>query len=110
MAFAVEASHHRAEATYRPKANRLGLWLFIASESFLFAAFISTRYILLGTKQPEELNQGLALILTTVLLVSSISAYLGETAIAHDNPEYQAAQAAKLPIVHRGEMLADEAA
>ena len=85
MALALEAAHQRAEATYRPKANRLGLWLFIASETFLFAAFISSRYIADGTNKPEHLNQSLALILTTVLLVSSISAYLAEQAIAHDD-------------------------
>mgnify|MGYP000990314474 CR=1 FL=1 len=71
------------DSRYRLKANRLGLWLFIASESFLFAAFISSRYITDLTHRPEDLNQSLALFLTIVLLVSSISAYLGETAIAH---------------------------
>jgi len=85
MALAVEAAHHRAEQTYRPKANRIGLWLFIASESFLFGAFIATRYITSLTQKPEDLNQALALILTIVLLVSSISAYLAEQAIAHDD-------------------------
>lgn len=82
MALALEGAHQRAEATYRPKANRLGLWLFIFSESFLFSAFIASRYISAGTDKPEHLNQALALALTIVLLVSSISAYLGETAIA----------------------------
>ncbi|MCP5029597.1 MAG: heme-copper oxidase subunit III [Actinomycetia bacterium] len=84
MALATAGAHARAEATYRPAANRLGLWLFLASESFLFAAFISSRYVLVGTEQPEHLNQALALLLTVVLLVSSISAYLAEQAIAHD--------------------------
>ncbi|MFN0088904.1 MAG: heme-copper oxidase subunit III [Acidimicrobiales bacterium] len=84
-ALTAHAAHLRAEASYRPRANRLGLWLFILSETFLFSAFISARYVLDGTHQPEELNQGLALGLTVLLLVSSISAYLGETAIAHDD-------------------------
>ena len=85
MALALEGAHQRAEATYRPKANRLGLWLFIFSESFLFSAFIASRYISAGTDKPEHLNQALALALTIVLLVSSISAYLAEQAIAHDD-------------------------
>lgn len=85
MALATAAAHGRAEATYRPKANRLGLWLFFASETFLFAAFISSRYVLLGTEQAEHLNQPLALGLTVLLLVSSVSAYIAETAIAADD-------------------------
>ncbi len=85
MALALEGAHMRAEATFRPKANRIGIWLFILSESFLFAAFIAGRYITAGTGRPEHLNQTLALILTMVLLVSSISAYTAETAIAHDD-------------------------
>lgn len=88
MALAVDTVHahdaHEVPA-WRPKANKLGLWLFIASETFLFAAFISSRYILTGTGRPEDLNQVLALALTIVLLLSSISAYLGEQAIAHDD-------------------------
>ncbi|MGE3357991.1 MAG: heme-copper oxidase subunit III [Acidimicrobiia bacterium] len=77
-------SHGHAEATWRPQANRLGLWLFILSETFLFGAFISSRFVA-GTDHPDELNQPLALGLTLLLLVSSISAYLGEQAIAHDD-------------------------
>ena len=85
MALATAAAHGRAEATYRPKANKLGLWLFFASETFLFAAFISSRFVILGTEQPEHLNQALALGLTILLLVSSISAYIAETAMAADD-------------------------
>jgi cytochrome c oxidase subunit III len=93
MTAVVESHHgegHPAEsltevANWRPKANRLGLWLFILSETFLFAGFISGRYIVDGTNKPEHLNQALALGLTIVLLVSSISAYLAEQAIAHDD-------------------------
>lgn len=83
MAHGVEAAHARAEAMYRPRANRLGLWLFFASESFLFAAFITARFYGSGTNKPEDLNQPLALVLTVVLLGSSISAYLAETSIRH---------------------------
>ncbi|MFQ5557823.1 MAG: heme-copper oxidase subunit III [Acidimicrobiales bacterium] len=85
MALAVEAAHARAEATYRPRANLLGLWVFFGSETFLFAALISARFITSGTQKPDELNQALALAITTVLLLSSISAYLAESSIAHDD-------------------------
>ncbi len=85
MALGAEAAHARAEATYRPRANRLGLWLFLASETFLFAAVISARVISSGTAKPDDLNQPLALVITSVLLASSISAYLAESSIAHDD-------------------------
>lgn len=84
MAFTTDAAHARAEAVYRPRANRLGLWLFFASETFLFAALISARYATSGTARPAEANQALALAITVVLLFSSLSAYLAESAISCD--------------------------
>ena len=74
-------SEYHQDMSFQPRANVIGLWLFIFSECFLFAAFLSARYFTTGTSRPEELNQTLALILTIVLLVSSISAYLAETSI-----------------------------
>lgn len=85
MAYGVGVIHAQVEESHRPRANRLGLWLFFASEAFLFAAFISSRFFVAGTEKPAELNQGLALILTSVLLGSSISAYLAESSMAHDD-------------------------
>lgn len=73
---------HEAQA-FRPRANRLGLWLFLASESFLFSAAITARFALVGQDRPEQLNQGLGLVITGVLLLSSLSAYSAETAIRH---------------------------
>lgn len=67
----------------RLSINRLGLWLFIISEAFLFLAFLAGRYLLLGTAQPDELNQFLGLIVTIILLVSSLTAFRSETAIAN---------------------------
>lgn len=72
---------YHQDMSFQPRANRIGLWLFIFSECFLFGAFLSARYFTTGTSRPDELNQSLALILTIVLLVSSISAYLAETSI-----------------------------
>lgn len=70
-------------ASRRLALNQLGLWLFFASESFLFAALASARFILTGTDRPEELNQALGLTITSVLLLSSLTAFLAESAIAH---------------------------
>ena len=69
------------DMSFQPRANMIGLWLFIISETFLFSAFLAARYYSTGTAKPEELNQNLALALTIVLLVSSLSAYMAETSI-----------------------------
>jgi cytochrome c oxidase subunit 3 len=63
--------------------NRLGLWLFFLSETMIFVVLLTTRFYLLGASRPEELSQGLALVLTVILLISSLTAYLAETSIAH---------------------------
>lgn len=76
---------YHQDMSFQPKANRIGLWLFIVSETFLFGAFLSARWYSTGTLKPEELNQALALGLTIVLLVSSISAYLAETSIRYNH-------------------------
>ena len=81
----IEAARARAEDLHRPAANRVGLWIFMVSETFLFAAVISARFVSSGTDRPEELNQALALALTCVLLASSIRAYLAESAMASGN-------------------------
>ena len=80
----VHEEYHQ-DLSFQPRANRIGLWAFILSEVFLFGAFLSARYFSVGTLKPEELNQTLALILTIVLLLSSISAYLAETSIRYNH-------------------------
>lgn len=65
--------------------NRIGLWLFILSESSIFIALLAVRFYLEGTSRPEALNQTLGLTITSVLLLSSLTAYQAETAIAHDD-------------------------
>jgi cytochrome c oxidase subunit 3 len=62
--------------------NRLGLWLFIISESFLFSALLSSRFFLQGVERPGDLNQPLGLAISIVLVASSLTAYRGETAAA----------------------------
>ncbi len=74
-------TEYHQDMSFQPRANRIGLWLFLVSETFLFSAFLAARYFSTGTYRPDELNQILALLLTIVLLVSSVSAYLAETSI-----------------------------
>lgn len=70
---------------YQRKANtnRLGLWLFIASDLFMFGGLFISRFYLLGTGVRPELNQFLGLAITAILLVSSFFANRGETAMAY---------------------------
>lgn len=58
--------------------NRLGLWLFILSESMLFAGLLLVRFSLLGTETHEELSQFTGLMITSILLLSSFTAYRAE--------------------------------
>ena len=68
--------------TYKTGSNRLGLWLFILSDSFVFAGLLVSRLNLLGLTRPP-LNQILGLIVTAVLLLSSFSMNRAETSVAH---------------------------
>lgn len=63
--------------------NRLGLWLFFISESMIFVILLTTRFFLLGASRPEDLSQGLGLLITVLLLASSLTAYRSEVAMAH---------------------------
>ena len=63
--------------------GRLGIWLFFASEVFLFGGLLAVRFGLWGGTRPD-LDQGLGLIVTAILLASSFFMYVAETAISHD--------------------------
>lgn len=72
----------RESYAYKTATNRLGLWLFILSDSFVFGGLLVTRFSLLGTSRPELL-QSLGLLVTSVLLISSYFMNRAETAIKH---------------------------
>ena len=63
---------------YKSGTNRLGLWLFLVSDTFVFAGLMAMRINLLGLTRPE-LNQFLGLGVTAVLLISSFFMNRGET-------------------------------
>ena len=63
---------------YKSGTNRLGLWLFLISDSFVFAGLMVMRVNLLGLTRPH-LSQSLGLLVTAVLLVSSFFMNRGET-------------------------------
>jgi cytochrome c oxidase subunit 3 len=64
------------------RTNRLGLWLFFTSETFLFGGLLASRFYLWGNTRPE-LDQWLGLIVTVILLASSFFMNRAESAIAH---------------------------
>lgn len=73
-------SHIEDENSYEYKTgtNRLGLWLFLISDAFVFAGLMVMRINLLGLTRPH-LNQALGLLVTAVLLISSFFMNRGET-------------------------------
>jgi cytochrome c oxidase subunit 3 len=80
---AVTAAASHESAAQRLAINRLGLWLFFFSDALLFGLLATARFYINGTHTPEHLSQGLGLTLTSILLVSSYTAYRAETAFAH---------------------------
>ncbi|MEN4011177.1 MAG: cytochrome c oxidase subunit 3 [Bellilinea sp.] len=79
-------THESTVVNYRRKLanNRLGLWLFLLSDSFVFAALLVTRFYLLGDKRPH-LEQELGLLVTSVLLISSFFMNRAEVYISKGN-------------------------
>lgn len=67
---------------YKTGTYRLGLWLFLLSDSFVFGGLAVARFNLLGLNRPE-LNQFLGLIVTSVLLLSSFFMNRAETSMEH---------------------------
>ncbi|HJS28710.1 MAG TPA: cytochrome c oxidase subunit 3 [Anaerolineales bacterium] len=72
------AEEAHLDYTARAITNRLGLWLFLLSDSFLFLGLYIARMVLWGMERPE-LNQLLGLIVTSILLVSSFFMNRAET-------------------------------
>ncbi|GAB4497931.1 MAG: cytochrome c oxidase subunit 3 [Anaerolineales bacterium] len=64
------------------RRNRMGLWLFMLSEVFLFGGILIARILLWGDTRPH-LEQGPALLFTAVLLLSSFFMNRAEIAIAY---------------------------
>lgn len=87
MAVHAPTAHGQAHAAHpahnRLAMNRAGLWLFFFSESVVFALLAMARFYLKGIER-DHVDQLLGLGITIVLLVSSVSAFIGETAIEHD--------------------------
>jgi cytochrome c oxidase subunit 3 len=72
--------HHSLE--YKTATNRIGLWLFLLSDSFVFGGLAVARFNLLGLTRPA-LNQVLGLAVTSVLLLSSFFMNRAEVSMEH---------------------------
>lgn len=70
------------EYRYKTGTNRLGLWLFIISDTFVFAGLLVSRFYLFGGLRPE-LNQVLGVTITAMLLLSSFFMNRAEIAITY---------------------------
>ncbi|MGD9932784.1 MAG: heme-copper oxidase subunit III [Dehalococcoidia bacterium] len=77
-------AEHGSHGLDRLRVNRVGLWLFFFSESVIFGLLLSTRFYLEGI-EAAHLDQLLGLGITVLLLTSSITAYIAETAMARGN-------------------------
>jgi len=81
--YQLNAEQHEGDENsyeYKTGTNRLGLWLFLISDSFVFGGLMVMRINLLGLTHPH-LNQNLGLFVTAVLLISSFFMNRGETLI-----------------------------
>ncbi|HEX8990786.1 MAG TPA: heme-copper oxidase subunit III [Anaerolineales bacterium] len=77
-----DAGGDREGPEYKTGTARLGLWLFLLSDSFLFGGLAVARFNLLGlTRLP--LNQFLGLAVTSVLLLSSFFMNRAEASMEH---------------------------
>jgi cytochrome c oxidase subunit 3 len=77
-----EDTEPQESAEYKTNTFRLGLWLFLLSDSFVFGGLAVARFNLLGlTRLPQ--NQYLGLIVTSILLLSSFFMNRAESSMAH---------------------------
>jgi len=79
-----EAGTDRTSFAYKTATSRLGLWLFLLSDSFVFGGLAVARFNLLGFTRPH-LSQILGLAVTSVLLLSSFFMNRAETSMATGN-------------------------
>lgn len=78
MTAATIAAEHRPMS--RLRINRVGLWIFMGSETLIFIALLSIRFSLLGTEIHPDVSQVIGLIITSILLLSSYTALRAEHA------------------------------
>jgi cytochrome c oxidase subunit III len=78
-----ESDDHESGA-YKLATNRIGLWMFLLSDFFIFGGLLLSRANLLGLTRPD-LKQFLGLAVSVILIFSSVFAYFGETYMRQGN-------------------------
>jgi cytochrome c oxidase subunit 3 len=69
---------------FKSESNRLGLWLFILSDAFVFAGLLVSRFYLFAGER-SDLNQILGFVVTFILLTSSFFMYRADTEMSYGN-------------------------
>jgi len=80
--FQADTEVDRESFAYKLATNRMGLWLFLISDSFIFGGLMISRINLLGLTRPD-LIQVLGLVVTSVLLISSFFANRAEVSMEY---------------------------
>jgi cytochrome c oxidase subunit 3 len=80
--FTADEDIDRESYAYKLLTNRIGLWAFLVSDSFLFGGLMIARINLLGLTRPDII-QILGLIVTSVLLISSFFANRAEVCMEY---------------------------
>jgi cytochrome c oxidase subunit 3 len=82
--FVDDSDLDRESFAYKLLTNRLGLWMFLLSDMFIFGGLMISRINLLGLTRPE-LIQYLGLGVTAILLISSFFANRAEVSMEFDD-------------------------
>jgi cytochrome c oxidase subunit III len=86
--FVDDSSLDRDSFAYKLLTNRLGLWMFLLSDMFIFGGLMISRINLLGLTRPD-LIQYLGLGVTAILLISSFFANRAEVSMEYgDQKQY----------------------
>jgi cytochrome c oxidase subunit 3 len=80
--FQDDSNHTKDSYIYKLGTNRIGLWMFLISDSFIFGGLMLSRINLLGLTRPDLL-QLLGLAVTTILLFSSFFANRTEVSMEY---------------------------
>jgi cytochrome c oxidase subunit 3 len=84
--FQDDSSYPKDAYHYKLGTNRIGLWLFLISDSFIFGGLMLSRINLLGLTRPD-LIQLLGLAVTTILLFSSF--FANRTEVSMENGDHK---------------------
>jgi cytochrome c oxidase subunit 3 len=82
--FVDDSGVERESYAYKLLTNRLGLWMWLLSDMFIFGGLMISRINLLGLTRPE-LIQYLGLGVTAILLISSFFANRAEVSMEFDD-------------------------